>query len=83
MTELAVYAFGFLDRQTGDLVIDTRMATAQTIRRLRAIAQLESRQLVDAHEINAEGFRIGIAPQAQAQTQEGSSGVASGTLNGP
>lgn len=80
MTEHAVYAFGFLNRQTGDLVIDPRMATPQTIRRLKAIAQLESMRLVDAHEINADGFVCATA--TDAIPQEGSPGVSMEASNG-
>lgn len=58
MKEHAVYAFGVLDRHTGETVTDLRMATPETIRRLKGIAQLESKQLVDEHEISADGFRI-------------------------
>jgi hypothetical protein len=80
MTEHAVYAFGFLDRKTGDLVIDSRMATPQTIRRLKAIAQLESMRLVGAHEINADGFVCATATCGTAQ--ESSSGASLEASNG-
>jgi hypothetical protein len=65
MNEHAVYTFGVLDRQTGDTVTDPRMATPEAIRRLKGIAQLESKQLVDEHEINADGFRVGADPQSE------------------
>lgn len=56
MTEKAVYSFGFLDRQTGDTVTDPRMATEQAIRRMRAMALLESKRLVQEGEIDSDGF---------------------------
>src|SRR5579862_2059615 len=90
MTEQAVYTFGVLDRKTGAVVTDLRMATPEAIRRHKGIAQLESKQLVGPQEINADGFRIctepichpdtPVSPQPQTEAASASAQVVSSSV---
>jgi hypothetical protein len=56
MSQVAVYTFASMDRQTGAGVTAPRMGTSEAIRRVKGIANLESKQLVDESKVDAEGF---------------------------
>jgi hypothetical protein len=56
MKDVAVYTFEVWDRQKGANVIAPRMATAETIRRVKGMADLESKQLVDESKLDPEGY---------------------------
>ena len=56
MSKVIVYRFEVMDRKAAKLIPDARMAPAETIRRLRAEADLTSALEVDASELDDEGF---------------------------
>ena len=56
MSQVAVYTFASMDRQTGADVAAARMGTSEAIRRVKGIANLESKRLVEESEVDAEGF---------------------------
>jgi hypothetical protein len=59
MSKVTVYRFEVMDRKAAKLIPDARMAIADTIRRLRAEADLGSALEVDRAELDDEGFYVG------------------------
>jgi hypothetical protein len=53
---VAVYTFHVWDKKAGNNVVSPRMAIPDTIRRLKGMADLESKRIVDASAVDAEGF---------------------------
>lgn len=56
MSKVTVYTFAATDRETGQNVADARMGTPEAIRRVKGMADLESKRLVNDSEVDAEGF---------------------------
>jgi hypothetical protein len=55
-TNIAVYTFEVWDHQKGATIVATRMGTAEAIRRVKGMADLESKRLVDESTVDADGF---------------------------
>jgi hypothetical protein len=55
-TNIAVYTFEVWDRQKGATIVPPRMGTAEAIRRVKGMADLESKRLVDESTVDADGF---------------------------
>jgi hypothetical protein len=56
MEQQTVYRFELWDRATRTKEFATRMGTAETIRRLKGEADLESAKIVDAGCVDSQGF---------------------------
>lgn len=63
MAQVVVYAFNVVNRQTGKDVTAARMGTPEAIRRVKGIAILESKRLVDRSDVDCEGFYTATPPQ--------------------
>jgi hypothetical protein len=57
--QVAVYTFQVWDRSVGANVVSPSMATPEAIRRLKGMAELESKRLVDASSVDSKGFYRG------------------------
>ena len=55
-TSIPVYTFEVWDPLKGAIIVAPRMGTAEAIRRVKGMANLESKQLVDESTIDADGF---------------------------
>ena len=53
---IAVYTFEVWDPLKGAIIVAPRMATAEAIRRVKGMASLESKRLVDESTVDADGF---------------------------
>lgn len=60
---VAVYSFEVWDPEKGANVMAPRMGTPDAIRRVKGIADLESKQLVDPSEVDANGLYPAVPGQ--------------------
>ena len=55
-TTIAVYTFEVWDPQKGAIIVAPRMGTAEAIRRVKGMANLESKRFVDESTVDTDGF---------------------------